>query len=260
MADQKRWFKVWHSILDDDDILALPPQDRWSWIALGAYMVVHGSHGSVTIRPTNPSLAVAFGCQPSALIETLRRLPHVRIEEGKSDNGRITVSFDNWHKYQEDSTAYERVKRLRSKRRGEEIRGEEKRREEKTPPTPSLGAVCEISPDALASIWNEEAPTMGLAAVLSVTPARKKKLAARIRAYPKLEFWKNIFLAIGQSPFLLGNGDGGWRASFDWVFANDENVLKIAEGKYAGRKLSPGEKTRRNFEAADREEMAKNIL
>ena len=138
MGDQKRWFKLWHTILDDDDILSLSPTDRWAFAALGCYLVVHGHLGRVMISPRNPALAVAFGCGPEALLDTLKRLPHVRVENTQSDNGKIAVIMENWTKYQEDSTIYKRVKAFRKRHDVTVIRGEERRREEKRvkpPPT-----------------------------------------------------------------------------------------------------------------------------
>src|SRR5580704_12891005 len=34
------------------------------------------------------------------------------------------------------------------------------------------------------------------------------------------------------TPFLCGEGPGGWCANFDWLIANDTNYLKILEGRY----------------------------
>ena len=128
MADQKRWWKMWCSCLLDDDLLALPPADRWLWAALGTYTKEHGERGKVSFSLKNPALAHVFGVAPEHLIDAIKRLPNVQIEvqneEGKSDNGKITVTFRNWYYYQEDSTTKERVKRLRAKRREEEIRGD----------------------------------------------------------------------------------------------------------------------------------------
>ncbi|MBN2321281.1 MAG: hypothetical protein JXR49_19535 [Acidobacteria bacterium] len=35
-----------------------------------------------------------------------------------------------------------------------------------------------------------------------------------------------------QTPFLCGEGDNGWKASFDWFVANHRNAYKILEGNY----------------------------
>lgn len=144
MADQKRWFKLWCSAPSDDDLLALPLELRWAWAVLGCYTKEHGTRGRVKITPSNVVLAAQMGVSVIALHDTISMLPHVQIEEGKSDNGSFTVTWDNWHKYQEDSTIAQRVARLRSKRRGEENKT---RRDKELPPiAPHEGALNGLDP------------------------------------------------------------------------------------------------------------------
>lgn len=137
MSDNKRWFKVWSSILVDPHHLNLTLESAGRWVRLGAMMVVSGDNGRLEITPPAKAILAVFDCPNlDALKVALNVLPNVHVEEGKSDNGEFTVIMQNWSKYQNDSTVYERVKRLRSKRRGEEKRGEEKRKEENIPPKP----------------------------------------------------------------------------------------------------------------------------
>ena len=124
---------MWCSILTDDKILQLSPADRWRFVALGAYIKEHGTNGIIEIHPQNPALAMIFGVEPTEVLNVLKHLPNVHIDvqlrRGNCDNDTITVTFRNWYKYQVDATVYERVKRLRYKRRGEERREEESRKE-----------------------------------------------------------------------------------------------------------------------------------
>lgn len=131
MADQQRWFKLWCSAPSDDDLQSLPPAQRWAWAAFGAYTKLHGTHGTVTVSPTNAVLAAQMGVTVTDLISTLHALPHLRVTECENRHGEfavtVSVTWDNWAKYQEDSTQAERQKRARasrSKKRGEEIRRE----------------------------------------------------------------------------------------------------------------------------------------
>jgi hypothetical protein len=127
VADQHRWFKLWATAPWDDDLQQLPPAHRWAWVVLGVYTKTNGTRGRVTISPSNATLCGAMCVTSDALEHVIRTFPHVRVEEGNNDNGKFTVTWDNWTKYQEDASVYERVRRLRSKRRGEENRGDEKR-------------------------------------------------------------------------------------------------------------------------------------
>lgn len=132
MGDQQRWFKLWCSAPDDDDLQALPPATRWAWAAFGAYTKLHGTRGRVTITDTNAALAGQLGVPLGDLFKTIRMLPHMTVtcvteppfSVTRTDYGKLTVTWDNWPKYQEDSTQAERQRRSRSKKRGEEKRGE----------------------------------------------------------------------------------------------------------------------------------------
>ena len=41
------------------------------------------------------------------------------------------------------------------------------------------------------------------------------------------------------SDFLKGYNKYGWKATFDWVFKNSENWIKILEGNYDNRIVKP---------------------
>ena len=41
-----------------------------------------------------------------------------------------------------------------------------------------------------------------------------------------------------NSEFLKGSNKAGWKASFDWVFKNSENWMKILEGNYPKMSIS----------------------
>ena len=125
VADQKRWFKLWCSAPSDDHIQSLSPADAWAWAVLGCYTKLHGTRGRVVLSQTNAALEAEMRVRRGELFVTVSRLPHMTIEEGKPVNGKITVTWHNWTKYQEDSTVALRQKTSRSKRRGEEKRGEE---------------------------------------------------------------------------------------------------------------------------------------
>jgi len=42
----------------------------------------------------------------------------------------------------------------------------------------------------------------------------------------------SLFNAIDKQPFLKGENDRAWKASFDWIIENDTNYLKIIELRY----------------------------
>ena len=128
MADQKRWFKVWVSILDDPHFQELSLEDIGRWTLLGALTAFVGTKGRLRTPAGARRLRETLrmnGADP--LKEVIERLPSVSFEEGKTDNAERCVTWKHWQHYQRDSTVVERVKRLRSKRREEERREEERK-------------------------------------------------------------------------------------------------------------------------------------
>ena len=133
MADQKRWFKVWTSILDDPHFQELSLEDIGRWTLVGAMLAGVGSGGRLRSPAGARRLREVLRTDNIGTLKlALSRLPNVHVEEGKCDNGDFTVTMDKWSYYQVDRTVGERVKRLRSKRREEEKREEEKRTDTKT--------------------------------------------------------------------------------------------------------------------------------
>ena len=47
-----------------------------------------------------------------------------------------------------------------------------------------------------------------------------------------------LFQKIESTPFLKGENKRNWVANFDWVFANEQNWVKVLEGNYDERKNS----------------------
>lgn len=60
---------------------------------------------------------------------------------------------------------------------------------------------------------------------------RKKKIKARLKDLD-LEGWKKVFEKCNNSDFCAGLNKGNWKANLDWLIENDNNYLKVLEGKY----------------------------
>jgi len=216
MGDQGRWFKLWTSAPADDDLQALSPDLRWAWAAFGAYTKLHGTRGVVSVNPKNAALAAQLGVSPEAILDTLKHLPHMTVEEGKRANGSAVVTWHNWRKYQEDSTVSKRVADLRSKRRGEESK---KRRDKEPPPvilpTPSVEFLIPKSIlEALA-----QSPLLGAVAALR----SQSFWRAEVRANEGVDFGKEVLKAeawLVANPSRAGKKDWvkfmhGWLARAD---------------------------------------------
>ena len=88
------------------------------------------------------------------------------------------------------------------------------------------------SPSALIEIWNAN---RGALPAARLTPKRKLKAAARLKDQPDLAYWERVVRRLAASSFATGKNDRQWKADFGWLIANDENHVKVDEGKYDNR-------------------------
>lgn len=254
MADQKRWYKLWHTALDDDDLLLLPPEDRWRWVALGLYMSVHGTRGTMDIHPANAALSVAFACAPGELLAAIKRLPNVLVSESEKRNDKISVTIANWNKYQHDTTNQERQARNRHKKRGEERRGEEtftlqtppikdsknqtkqrakKEIQEATTWDTSWRQAPWPSIRALIALYNDNAPA-DWPLVKTASNGISEKIAQYLKQFPKREWWECTFRNCRDSEWCkrYKGGGLGWllqKGKYDQI----ENCAKAHDGNFA---------------------------
>lgn len=84
--------------------------------------------------------------------------------------------------------------------------------------------------DPYVDAWNLFAPTCKLSSIEGISDKRKKKFNTRIQE-EMFDFLK-ILERIKTSQMLKGENGNGWKVSFDWIFENDSNYVKIIEGNY----------------------------
>ena len=83
--------------------------------------------------------------------------------------------------------------------------------------------------DKFSNLWNEFATKSNKTKIAKLTDSRKKKIALRLKEYKNLlEIFTYVLKKSETSNFLL-NGNF---YTFDWLFENDTNILKVYEGKY----------------------------
>lgn len=79
----------------------------------------------------------------------------------------------------------------------------------------------------------------GLAKIKVVTNTRKKKIDARLKEFNE-EIILQAIAKIKTSNFLKGENKSGWKITFDWLMANDTNLMKVLEGNFDNRKQKGG--------------------
>ena len=94
----------------------------------------------------------------------------------------------------------------------------------------------------IKDMWNECCPSFPK--LLTISENRKNKMRNRIAEMggteKALEILKGIFQKMESSAFLKGDNKRGWKASFDWLFENDKNWVKVWEGNYDRNNPSSG--------------------
>lgn len=86
---------------------------------------------------------------------------------------------------------------------------------------------------AIADLWNSLCPTFPQ--VLKLSQARKDKIRTRLEEFGAPDKWIEmltlLFTKVEASKFLRGESTE-WRATFDWLFENSKNWVKVFEGNY----------------------------
>lgn len=87
------------------------------------------------------------------------------------------------------------------------------------------------------NFWNENVES-GIPKLKSLTKDRLDRLVKRCdemgkRTLPEAqEHFAELIKRMNKSPFCRGEGSTSWKASFDWLFRNNYNQLKVLEGNY----------------------------
>lgn len=102
-------------------------------------------------------------------------------------------------------------------------------------PEPGKPGKADAVPYAkISDLWNETCKALNAVHVLS--KSRKAKISVRITEMGGVEKAMEtigvLFRKVSDSKFLNGSNDRSWKASFDWLFENDKNWVKVMEGNY----------------------------
>jgi hypothetical protein len=117
-------------------------------------------------------------------------------------------------------------------------------REEKLDKEPELTLLSpaapkkEIRPEEFANVWNRLRGK--LPKVERFTESRKKKVKTRMNEGLTLERFAEAVENCTTKPFLRGDNDDGWTATFDWLVENDKNLEKAINNPYGSNKPNGG--------------------
>jgi hypothetical protein len=209
-------------------------------------------------------MAAAWKWSRSAVERFIERLKTETMIETATDMGQFIITICNYDSYQtlssQTGTATETVteagsRQDRDRTETNDNEGNEVNKGMKSqgathpssaePTTASSGA--DILPGAMvirlpdplqeaAAAWNAMAAMCGLTQVKvrSLNGTRRESLRLRLKECGGLDGWRK---AIGQIPgidWMIGKGERGWKADFDFVLQR-KSFTKLIEGAYANR-------------------------
>ncbi len=87
----------------------------------------------------------------------------------------------------------------------------------------------------IIDLWNSVCLT--LPKVQKLTDDRRTKIRLRLNEFSGdstqwLSLTRTLFERVNASDFLRGDNNSGWTATFDWLFTNSKNWVKVTEGNY----------------------------
>lgn len=108
----------------------------------------------------------------------------------------------------------------------------------------------------IKGLWNDTCKSFPK--LFTISENRKNKMRLRIAemggSEKAMEILKGIFVKMEESSFLKGDNRRGWKASFDWLFENDKNWVKVWEGNYDSEKpksIVENENNQRSYSGSD---------
>ena len=148
------------------------------------------------------------------------------ISSRKQENKDVIAAKTNFTDGSRGDNPYSKVKESKVKESKVKESKEEKSKEEKKYPYQDIVA-----------LWNEICGSC-LPKVKTLNDNRRQKIKCRLDEFGGeskgdwLAHTKELFERITASDFLRGGNNSGWTATFDWVFENAKNWVKVVEGNY----------------------------
>ncbi len=92
----------------------------------------------------------------------------------------------------------------------------------------------EVDCEFIVNLYHDRCPSFPR--VIKLSDKRKMKVRVRFEEMNfSYETLQEVFDRCEASHFMRGDNNHGWRADFDWIFANSQNWVKVLEGKYDNR-------------------------
>lgn len=105
----------------------------------------------------------------------------------------------------------------------------------------------------IVALWNDICGG-SLPRVKALNDNRRQKIKCRLDEWSKeSDEWmakaQELFERVIASDFLRGNNNAGWAATFDWLFENSKNWVKVIEGNYDNSRGAKGSQCQQRTQA-----------
>jgi len=94
--------------------------------------------------------------------------------------------------------------------------------------TKSKQTILTVQPQAIVDLWNNTM-TLPIPQVRKLTEKRTVKLRARLREFPDLKTWQQVFAYLNTQDWCRGMSKRGWTANFDWIIESENTMQKWYE-------------------------------
>lgn len=235
------YVKIWTSVLYDEKFLALSLPERGAFLQLIIAAKLRDD-GYINVANVQ-QLGSMFGCDPRTAVKIVTRLQQVcNVIFKKASNGVITIHLPKYSEWQEVT-----AKDVATKSKASTVNVQQysslldQTRPKKTKPDHTI--LKTGKPSARQS-FVEAVELFVVKCPGLPKPKRDKdgewfgtttgyrRLANRLKDLDKLGMnLSQYFDLIAGAPFLNGESDRGWRASYDWTMKS-ENFLKVTGGNY----------------------------
>ena len=155
----------------------------------------------------------------------------INSEEMRINSEEMPISSEEMRINSEEKERFPPYPPIKKKRALSKGESSDEDSPKSAPPAPPYGEVVDM--------WNSVCRT--LPRVVKLTDVRRMKIRQRLSEWggtptEQLATLRALLERVEASPFLHGaSGRGGWTASFDWLFANESNWVKVSEGNYDAR-------------------------
>ena len=266
------WIKLYRKIMDDPAYLSEPFTRTQAWIDL--LLLANYTPGTIYVRGIKVDVGRGQLAVSHEWLAKRWRWSRGRVtryldviesnQQIVQQKSRIIslISIVNYDNYQSDGTTNgttdgttngttdgthtKEIKKNKNIKETSLTRGKEKTAATATVSSASCEAEAYKTKEAkretmpykeIKDAWNEICT--GYPRIVTLSDGRKNKMRNRVAemggAGKALPILREVFARMQASSFLRGDNRRGWKASFDWVFENDKNWVKVYEQNYDNR-------------------------